>query len=45
MLGSIRAPLTRRTMLASGAAMIAAPALAENCQLGPPTHDKGRWSG
>ena len=41
MLGSIRAPLTRRTMLASGAAMIAAPALAENCQLGPPTHDKG----
>ena len=37
MLGSIRAQLTRRTMLASGAAMVAAPALAENCPLGPPT--------
>ena len=40
MLGNARTPLTRRTMLASGAAMVAAPALAENCQLGPPP-DKG----
>jgi arylformamidase len=36
----IRTPLTRRTMLASGAAMIAAPALAD-CPIGPPKHDKG----
>src|SRR5882724_8713516 len=36
----IRTPLTRRTMLASGAAIIAAPALAD-CPIGPPKHDKG----
>jgi arylformamidase len=36
----IRTSLTRRTMLASGAAMIAAPALAD-CPIGPPKHDKG----
>ena len=36
----IRTPLTRRTMLASGAAMIAVPALAD-CPIGPPKHDKG----
>jgi len=36
----IRTPLTRRTILASGAAMIAAPALAD-CPIGPPKHDKG----
>ena len=41
MLGNIRSQLTRRTMLASGAAMIAAPALAEDCHLGPPPHEKG----
>ena len=41
MLKDIRAPLTRRAVLASGAALAATPALAENCQLGPPTHDKG----
>ena len=40
MLGNIRAQLTRRTVLASGAAMIAAPALAEDCHLGPPQHEK-----
>jgi arylformamidase len=44
MLGSIlpsRSRITRRTMLASGAAMIAAPALANECQIGPPPHPKG----
>jgi arylformamidase len=39
--GMLRTKLTRRTMLASGAAMITAPALAENCHIGPPPHDKG----
>ena len=37
----ILATLTRRTVLASGATMIAAPALADNCTLGPPAHAKG----
>jgi arylformamidase len=41
MLERIRTSLTRRTVLVSGAAMIATPALAEDCQLGPPPHDKG----
>src|SRR6188472_1133974 len=41
MLGMNRTQLTRRTMLASGAAVVAAPALAENCRLGPPEHAKG----
>ena len=36
----IRTPLTRRTMLASSAAVIAAPALAD-CPIGPPKHEKG----
>jgi arylformamidase len=40
MLGNIRSQLTRRTMLASGAALIAAPAFAEDCHLGPPPHEK-----
>lgn len=33
--------ITRRTALAGGAAMIAAPALAEECHIGPPPHPKG----
>jgi arylformamidase len=33
--------LTRRSMLGSAAAMITAPALAEECRLGPPEHHKG----
>jgi arylformamidase len=36
-----RQSISRRTMLATGAAMVAAPALADNCPLGPPPHDKG----
>ena len=35
------ARLTRRSILGSAAAMIAAPALAEECRLGPPEHHKG----
>jgi arylformamidase len=41
MLGNIRTRLTRRTLLASGAAMVAAPALANECRIGPPPHPKG----
>jgi arylformamidase len=41
MLGAMRASLTRRTMLATGAAMAATPAIAANCPLGPPEHAKG----
>src|SRR6516165_4370120 len=33
--------LTRRSMLTAAAAMIAAPAAAEECRLGPPEHHKG----
>jgi len=41
MLGSFRPSLTRRSMLATGLAAVATPALAENCTLGPPSHQKG----
>ena len=44
MLGNIvssRNAITRRTVLASGAAVIAAPALAAECKVGPPPHAKG----
>ena len=34
-------PLTRRAILGSAAAMIAAPAVAQECRLGPPEHYKG----
>jgi arylformamidase len=34
-------PLSRRSMLGSAAAMITAPALAQECRLGPPHHHKG----
>jgi arylformamidase len=36
-----RATITRRTALASAAALVAAPALAEECHIGPPPHEKG----
>src|SRR5438105_2496177 len=36
-----RKHITRRTMLVAGAAMAATPALAEDCHIGPPPHDKG----
>ena len=38
---SSRKHITRRTMLVAGAAMAATPALAEDCHIGPPPHDKG----
>jgi arylformamidase len=34
-------PLSRRSILGSAAAMIAAPAVAQDCRLGPPPHHKG----
>ena len=33
--------ISRRTMLATGAAMVAAPAVANECRIGVPPHDKG----
>jgi arylformamidase len=32
---------TRRTMLGAAAAMVATPALSQQCQIGPPKHEKG----
>jgi arylformamidase len=34
-------PISRRTMLAATAAMAATPALADECRIGPPPHQKG----
>jgi arylformamidase len=34
-------PLSRRSILGSAAAIIAAPAVAQECRLGPPMHHKG----
>jgi arylformamidase len=34
-------PISRRTALAGVASMVAAPALAQECQIGPPPHEKG----
>jgi len=34
-------PITRRAILGSATAMITAPALAQECRLGPPAHHKG----
>jgi arylformamidase len=35
------APVTRRSLFAAAPAVIAAPALAEECRIGPPEHHKG----
>jgi len=40
-LASNSAQITRRMMLAGAAAMAATPALAQDCRIGPPKHDKG----
>jgi hypothetical protein len=42
-----RNPISRRRMLATAAAMAASPALAEECRIGPPPHEKGPfvWMG
>jgi len=37
----IRKPMTRRAVLGSAAALAASPALAEDCRIGPPPHEKG----
>jgi len=44
---SSRLHLSRRNVLATAAAMAASPALAEECRIGPPPHDKGPvvWNG
>jgi arylformamidase len=34
-------PMTRRMVLGSAAALAASPALAEDCRIGPPPHEKG----
>jgi arylformamidase len=34
-------PMTRRMVLGSAAALAASPALAEDCRIGPPAHEKG----
>jgi arylformamidase len=39
--GSGRGRISRRTMFAAAAAMASAPALAEECRIGPPQHHKG----
>jgi arylformamidase len=39
--GVFRKRVTRRTILGSGATMAVAPALAEECRIGPPPHEKG----
>src|SRR4030095_4287846 len=38
--GAVR-QFTRRTMLGAAAAMVATPALSQQCQIGPPKHEKG----
>jgi arylformamidase len=38
---SCRDPISRRTVLATAAAVAASPALAEECRIGPPSHHKG----
>jgi arylformamidase len=40
-MGRVHQQLTRRTVLGAAAAMAVAPALAEECRIGPPQHDKG----
>jgi len=42
-----RQEISRRTVLASAAAMAASPASPEDCRIGPPPHDKGPpvWMG
>jgi arylformamidase len=39
--GATRSNITRRTMLAGGAALASTPVLAEECRIGPPQHHKG----
>jgi arylformamidase len=38
---ALRNRITRRAALGGAAAMVAAPAFAEECRIGPPPHAKG----
>jgi len=40
-IAALRSQMSRRVALGGAAAMIAAPALAEDCRIGPPPHAKG----
>lgn len=40
-MATVRNQITRRTVLGGAAAMAFTPALAEECRIGPPPHDKG----
>jgi arylformamidase len=40
-IATLRKEISRRTALGGAAAMIAVPALAQECQIGPPPHPKG----
>ncbi len=40
-IADFRRKITRRTALAGAAAVVAIPALAEECRIGPPPHEKG----
>lgn len=40
-IAGLRTKITRRTALAGAAAVVAIPALAEECRIGPPPHEKG----
>lgn len=46
-IAALRKHITRRTALGGAAAMVALPALAEECRIGPPPHAKGPlvWMG
>ena len=35
------APISRRAALGGAAALVTAPAFAQECRIGPPPHDKG----
>ena len=40
-IAALRKQFTRRAALGGAAAMVAAPAFAEECRIGPPPHEKG----
>ena len=40
-IAALRRQITRRTALGGAAAMVAVPALAQECRIGPPPHAKG----
>jgi arylformamidase len=38
---AVRGPISRRVVLGAAASLAAAPAIAEECRIGPPPHEKG----